>query len=173
QFAYEIDVYTNASYTGTLAASFYDIAPDAQETLLNIGSVATPYPRLTIIDIFNQTNAPINLTPTNATLNPASNAPEAVNGLNFAYYQSATSYTTDAYTNWSSMPNFPSLTPMSSGAVDGLDLSPRQRRYGYAFNFTGYLYVPTNGLYTFTLSSCDGSKLYLDGQLVINWDGEH
>ena len=33
--------------------------------------------------------------------------------------------------------------------------------------------MPSNGLYAFTLNSCDGSLLYVDGQLIINWDGEH
>ena len=173
QFAYQIDVYTNASYTGTVVATAFDIAPEAQQKMLNLGSVTNPFPRLTIIDIFNQTNAPINLTATNASLNAATSAPGAVNGLNFAYYQSATSYTTDSSTNWSTMPNFAALAPVSQGAVSGVDLSPRQRRNGYAFNYTGYINVASNGLYAFTLNSCDGSKLYVDGQLVVNNDGEH
>ena len=173
QFAYQINVYTNAGYTGTVVASAYDIAPEAQQKLLVYTNGVTPYARLTIIDVFNQTNAPINLTASNATLTAAVSAPGAVNGLNYAYYQSATSYTTDSSTNWSSMPNFAALTPISKGAVSGLDMTPRQRRNGYAFNYTGYLNVASNGLYTFTLNSCDGSKLYVDGQLVVNNDGEH
>jgi autotransporter-associated beta strand protein len=173
QFAYRIDVYTNAGFTGTVAATFYEVAPDARQKLLDIGSVATPFPKLTIIDIFDQTSAPINLMPTNASLSAASSVSGLVSGLNFAYYQSATSYAVDSSTNWSTMPNFAALTPLSSGAVSGLDLTPRQRRNGYAFNYTGYLSVPTNGLYSFTLNSEAGSKLYIDGQLVVNNDGLH
>jgi len=173
QFAYQISVYTNSSYTGTAALTSYDIAPDTQEKLLDIGTMATPYARLTIIDIFGQTNGPIDLTPTNASLSAGTAAPGAVNGLNYGYYQSASDYTSDSSTNWSAMPNFAALTPVSTGAVNGLDLTPRRRRNGYAFNYTGYLEVPSNGLYAFTLNSDAGSKLYVDGQLVINWDGEH
>ncbi|HEY4414673.1 MAG TPA: LamG-like jellyroll fold domain-containing protein, partial [Verrucomicrobiae bacterium] len=173
QFAYQVKVYTNASYTGTVVASAYDIAPEVRQKLLDIGNATTPYVQLTIVDIFNQTNMAINVTTTNATLSLASTATGTVDGLNFAYYQSASNYTSDGSTNWSSMPNFAALTPMASGAVSGLDLTPRKRRNGYAFNYTGYLNIASNGLYTFTLNSSAGSKLYVDGQLVVNWDGEH
>jgi autotransporter-associated beta strand protein len=174
QFAYQIDVYTNASYTGTVALTFFDIAPDARQKLLNLPGVTTPFPKLTVIDIFNQTNAPIGLTPTNVSLLAATSVPGAVNGLGYAYYESASNvYGSGSGTNWSSMPNFAALTPVYNGAVNNLDLSARRRRDGYAFNYTGYINVPTSGLYTFTLNSDAGSKLFVDGQPVVNWDGEH
>ncbi len=174
QFAYQINVFTNASFTGNVVATSYDIAPDARQQLLTIPAGITPYPQLTIIDVFNQTNAPVSCTPTNATLSTATGVSGAANGLNFAYYQSAGNvlYQTSG-TNWSSMPNFTALIPVLQGALGGLDLTPRLRRDGYAFNYTGYISVPSNGLYTFTLNSDAGSKLYVDGQLVVNWDGEH
>lgn len=174
QFAYRIDVYTNASYTGTVAVTYFDIAPDARQKLLNIPGSAVPFPQLTIIDIFNQTNAPISLTPTNASLFAATNVSSTVNGLAYAYYESASNiYGSGSGTNWSTMPNFPALTSIYNGAANNLDLSPRRRRDGYAFNYTGYINVPASGLYAFTLNSDAGSKLFVDGQLVVNWDGEH
>jgi len=174
QFAYQINVYTNAGYTGTVVATFYDNDPEVRQKLLNIPTGVTPYPQLTIVDIFNQTNAPVNVTVTNAVLLASTNVSGVVGGLNFAYYESASNIALQTSgTNWSSMPNFPSLTPALQGAVSGLDLTPRRRRDGYAFNYTGYINVPSNGLYAFTLNSCDGSKLYVDGQLVVNNDGEH
>src|SRR5439155_26581112 len=63
--------------------------------------------------------------------------------------------------------------PVYNGAANNLDLSARRRRQGYAFDYHGFLNVPADGLYTFTLSSDAGSKLFVDGQPVINWDGEH
>jgi polygalacturonase len=173
QFAYQVDVYTNAGYTGSVVATVYDIAPEARQKLVNIGTNPTPYVRLTIIDVFNQTNTPVNLTPTNGVLSAAKAVSGLVNGLSYAYYQSASGYTTDAYTNWAALPNFAALAPVLSGAVSGLDLTPRLRRDGYAFNYTGYLNVASNGLYAFTLNSCDGARLYVDGQMVINGDGKH
>ena len=76
QFAYQINVYTNASYTGTVVATAYDIAPETRQKMLTVTNAGTLYPQLTIIDIFNQTNAPVNLTPpTNATLSTATVCP--------------------------------------------------------------------------------------------------
>jgi autotransporter-associated beta strand protein len=174
QFAYQINVYTNASYTGTLAVTSFDIAPEARQKLLNIPGIATAYPQLTIIDIFNQTNAPISLTPTNASLLASTSVSGVVNGLSYSYYESASNiYGAGSGTNWSAMPNFASLTPVYNGAANNPDLSTRRRRDGYAFNYTGYINVPTSGLYTFTLNSDAGSKLFVDGQLIVNWDGEH
>lgn len=174
QFAYQVNVYTNASYTGPVVATAYDIAPEARQKLLTIPAGSTLYPQLTIIDVFNQTNSPVNVTATNASLSAATTVAGAVNGLSYAYYQSANNYFLDTQgTNWASMPNFAAMTPVSSGAVSGMDLSPRKRRTGYAFNYTGYLNVPANGIYAFTLNSDAGSKLYVDGQLVVNNDGRH
>ena len=39
--------------------------------------------------------------------------------------------------------------------------------------FKGYLYVPIAGDYTFALTTDDGSRLYIDGDLIINNDGNH
>ncbi len=174
QFAYQINVYTNASHTGTVVATFYDNDPETRQKLLDIPDGSTPYPQLTIVDIFNQTNAPVDVTASNATLLAATTISGLASGLSFAYYESASNFQIyTSGTNWSSMPNFPALTPALQGAVSGLDLTPRRRRDGYAFNYTGYLNVASNGLYAFTLNSDAGSKLYIDGQLVVNWDGQH
>ena len=174
QFACQIKVYTNSSYTGTVVASFYDNDPETRQKLLTIPAGITPYPQLTIIDVFNQTNAPVSVTPTNAILLAATNVTGVVGGLNFAYYESASNFQIyTSGTNWSAMPNFGTMTPALQGAVSGLDLTPRRRRDGYAFNYNGFLNVASSGLYTFTLNSDAGSKLYVDGQLVVNNDGQH
>lgn len=173
QFAYQINVYTNANYTGTPVVTSFAIAPEAQQQLLVLTNAPTPYVQLTLIDIFNQTNAPIDLTPANATVNAATAVSGTVPGLDYAYFESTTDYTSDDATNWADLPTFPALTPVATGATSGLDLTPRRRRNGYAFEYTGYLAVPTTGLYAFTLNSCDGSRLYVDGQLVVDGDGDH
>ena len=53
------------------------------------------------------------------------------------------------------------------------DPTPRRQRINYGFNYTGYITVPADGLYAFTLHSGDGSKLVIDGTTVINFDGLH
>ena len=44
---------------------------------------------------------------------------------------------------------------------------------GFAIDYTGRFYVDTPGNYQFRLTSDDGSKLYIDGRLVIDHDGIH
>ncbi|MGL5773572.1 MAG: PA14 domain-containing protein, partial [Bacteroidales bacterium] len=39
--------------------------------------------------------------------------------------------------------------------------------------FTGYIEVPADGIYTFKLLSDDGSRFYINDQLVIDNDGPH
>lgn len=39
--------------------------------------------------------------------------------------------------------------------------------------YEGYIEVPQDGIYTFALTSNDGSMLYLDGQMLIDNDGPH
>nr|MBK9649903.1 DNRLRE domain-containing protein [Bacteroidota bacterium] len=43
----------------------------------------------------------------------------------------------------------------------------------FAFNFTGYVEVPTDGNYTFYCNSDDGSRLYIGNSLVVDNDGLH
>ena len=165
QFSYQVDVFNNSNYTGTAALTVFDIDPEARQKLLDITGVSTPYVRLTVADVMNQTNGPILLTPAAAVLSSATNVTGLVPGLAYKYYESTT--------NFNAMPNFNTLTPVYVGGVDYPDLTLRRQRQQYAFNYTGYLNVPTSGLYAFTLNSSDGSRLYLDGNPVVNWDGEH
>jgi hypothetical protein len=61
--------------------------------------------------------------------------------------------------------------PIYGLVVTNINLTPRRRDTNYFLRFTGYLNVPTNGSYTFYLNSDDGSKLWLDGNLLVNNDG--
>jgi hypothetical protein len=85
-------------------------------------------------------------------------------GLTYAYYEG----------NFTTVPDFTILSPIKSGSV--LELDPNkigERLDHYAIQYKGYIKVPADGVYTFYLRSDDGSKLYLDGQLVVNNDGSH
>ena len=165
QLSYKVEVFTNVSLTGTVVASAFDNDPEARQKLLNIGTVATPYVRLTIADIFYQTNT-FAVTPTTPTLSPATSVPGTVGGLAVQYYEAASG-------NWTALPNFAVLTPTYSGAVSSLDTSARRRRINYGFTYAGFLTVPADGLYAFTMHSGDGSRLVIDGATVIAFDGLH
>ncbi|MCX6285856.1 MAG: alpha-L-fucosidase [Bacteroidetes bacterium] len=74
---------------------------------------------------------------------------------------------------WDKMPNFKKLQQWYFGVVDTITLAPKKRNENFALYFFGYVKVPKRALYRFTLSSDDGSKLFLDGLLSINNDGLH
>jgi hypothetical protein len=49
----------------------------------------------------------------------------------------------------------------------------KQRKEKYALLFEGYIWIKQEGIYDFFTRSDDGSKLFIDGQQVVNNDGEH
>jgi hypothetical protein len=51
------------------------------------------------------------------------------------------------------------------------DLSPRTESDNFGFHFTGYVYVPVDGQYTFYTSSDAGSKLYIGSVVIVDNDG--
>ena len=66
-----------------------------------------------------------------------------------------------------------SLTPVKSGTVSTIELTPRSRDTDFAFRFNGLIDIPADGSYTFFLNSDDGSKLSIDGSAVVTNDGMH
>jgi hypothetical protein len=85
------------------------------------------------------------------------------NGLNYEYYQGT----------WTLLPDFDSLTPTATGIAHNFDIGLRLQDDNFAFRFTGYIDIQTAGAYTFYTNSDDGSKLYIDGALVVDNDGLH
>ena len=88
----------------------------------------------------------------------------AVNGLNYNYYEG----------DWTSIPNFESLTPVKSGKVykiSLLDVKPREDQFG--ISLYGFINIEKESEYTFYLNSDDGSKLFLNNSLLIDNDGLH
>ncbi len=90
-------------------------------------------------------------------------ATRADNGLHYEYYEGT----------WNVLPDFDSLTPVATGIAQNFDVALRQRDDYFALRFTGYIDIKTAGTYTFYTNSDDGSKLYIDGALVVDNDGLH
>ena len=84
-------------------------------------------------------------------------------GLNYKYYEG----------DWSMLPNFSALQPKKTGTISDFNLSPKSRDYQFGFMFEGYIQISTAGTYTFYTQSDDGSKLYINGQQIVNNDGLH
>jgi len=65
----------------------------------------------------------------------------------------------------------PDLGPVISTPAP--TLSGQTSTINYVINYTGYVDVPTDGLYVFTTQSDDGSILSVDGVTVVDNDGVH
>src|SRR5262249_32591630 len=75
--------------------------------------------------------------------------------------------------SWDKLPDFKKLTPNIKGEASGFDLTLAGRGNDYALLFEGYLKIQSEGEYRFWLNSDDGSRLWIDGKLVVDNDGVH
>jgi mono/diheme cytochrome c family protein len=85
--------------------------------------------------------------------------------LTYKFYRSA----------WMSLPDFATLKHEDAGKLPQnlFDIGPRTRNEEFGFVFEGVLIVPQPGKYRFFLDSDDGSRLTVNGQAVITYDGIH
>ncbi len=74
---------------------------------------------------------------------------------------------------WEKLPDFARLTSVATGKSEGFDLEVANRKDNMALIFHGTLKLPKEGRYIFHLRSDDGSKLYVDGDLIVDNDGIH
>lgn len=63
--------------------------------------------------------------------------------------------------------------PARTGVAEVISLAPKQRPDKFAFEFNGFVKITKSDVYDFYTSSDDGSKLFIDGKLVVDNDGEH
>lgn len=85
------------------------------------------------------------------------------NGVTYSQYEG----------EWTSLPDFSTLTPVASGTMSNFSLSPRTRDDNFAFVYTGSINITTAAAYTFFLQSDEGSKLWINDVLVVDHDGIH
>jgi len=99
---------------------------------------------------------------------PGDDAPAAGRGAMVDYFQQRVPNV--------SVETLAALKPTAVGAASALSVDlPIVKAHGaqFALRFTGTLAIPKAGSYTFFTQSDDGSRLYLDGKLVVNNDGLH
>jgi hypothetical protein len=82
-----------------------------------------------------------------------------------------------------SLPDFAGLTPIGTIYADVLDIPSRSFKSGFpgvterfewfAIRYTGAFEISLEGEYAFRLLSDDGSRLIIDGDLIIDNDGQH
>jgi hypothetical protein len=87
-------------------------------------------------------------------------------GVNYTIYRG---------NNWAKLPDFSMLKPVEKGR--SLEIStdqPGEQIKDYTgIDFEGFIQIDKEGNYTFSTISDDGSKLYIDGNLVVDNDGDH
>ena len=94
----------------------------------------------------------------------------------------AEAYITGGRFEW--LPDFTTLTPFHTWTVANIDVPRRDYTQGFpelgidvlewfAIRLRGQLKIETDGTDAFVLTSDDGSKLYVDGNLIIDNDGLH
>lgn len=84
-------------------------------------------------------------------------------GLNVDYYEG----------EWDKLPDFKSLTVKETGISGQVSTGKYLSQEKYGVVLQGYIQIPSTGMYSFYLSSDDGSALYIDGKKVIDNDGLH
>ena len=67
------------------------------------------------------------------------------------------------------------LTPIKTMVVPKFQktIPKGQPKSRFTNSFKGFVNIPKSGDYVFAVKSDDGSRLYIDGQLVVNNDGKH
>jgi len=71
------------------------------------------------------------------------------------------------------VPDMDLVKPVFSGVTGTFNYNDRKRENYFGFHFTGYIKVPKEGIYNFYLKSNDGSRLYIDGEELIENDANH
>ena len=85
-------------------------------------------------------------------------------GLFYTYFEGS----------WSKLPDFSTLEPVGQGVATSVQLegyAEREDKIGLVFE--GYVEVPSTGIYTVYTESDDGSRLYVNGSMVVDNDGLH
>jgi alpha-L-fucosidase len=75
--------------------------------------------------------------------------------------------------DWDALPDFETLEPVETRVVRRISLEPEPRAEHVAHRFTGFVRVPRDDVYVFALDSDDGSRLVVDGVVVVDNDGLH
>jgi mono/diheme cytochrome c family protein len=98
----------------------------------------------------------------------ASAPPARSQGLRYAYYKP------EKPVRDAKLETFETLKPAAEGKLDKVGINiPNRAGDEFAVKLTGVIAIPRDGKYTFRITSDDGSRLYLDGQQLIDHDGIH
>jgi hypothetical protein len=135
-------------------------------TIVSTGSAATTY-KLTGLPLNTNFTFTVRSKDLANNLSGASNAASEDTYVTGLYYEHSTGAFKDLdQFDWAGTPEF-------TGKVDNFTLSPRTQEDFFTLEFEGYLYINTGGSYQFQTTSDDGSRLTVNGVVVVENDGAH
>jgi alpha-L-fucosidase len=74
---------------------------------------------------------------------------------------------------WSQVPDFASMTPVRTSTVAKFEYPAQHIEDKWGGRYSGFITVPADGIYTFAVTSDDGSKLFIGSSEIVNNDGLH
>lgn len=88
-----------------------------------------------------------------------------IKNLHFRYYEG----------EFKTLPDFAKLSPIQGGPLPSgkCDIELNKPKDKFAYEFEGFLDCPKDGDYKFFMGSDDGSRLIVDGNVVLELDGIH
>lgn len=89
--------------------------------------------------------------------------PDLKSGLLYSYYEG----------KWDKVPSFSLMPPKKKGVAENFDLATKELEEYFAIDYIGFIEIPKDGVYTFHLTSDDGSLLYIGKDVLIDNDGLH
>ncbi len=75
--------------------------------------------------------------------------------------------------DWTKVPEYNGLVPNLSGVTTDFQLANNPADEKFSIDYQGFINIPADGIYTLSLNSDDGSKLFVGEKLVIDNDGPH
>ncbi|MFM2091608.1 MAG: hypothetical protein RLZZ127_2097, partial [Planctomycetota bacterium] len=72
---------------------------------------------------------------------------------------------------WTRLPDFARQRPLAEGVAAQARLAPRGRNDGFGTVYTGFLRVPADDVYTFTLTADDSALVRIAGRVVVDKQG--
>jgi len=84
-------------------------------------------------------------------------------GVRYDYYEGI----------WRKLPDFVKLTPLKSGIANSFEIAITEKKRNFAIKFSGFIEVPSDGIYTFITESTCGNKLFIGGKMIVDNDGRH
>lgn len=95
---------------------------------------------------------------------PAKNIKIKQQGVSYTYYEG---------TRFKSTDQIKSTKPIKTGILNNISITSATAQDSMAFTFKTWIKVPEKGVYRFYTYSDDGSRLLIDGKLVVDNDGSH